>query len=410
MEKVVKISRPNPHSGQEEALQGLKRFNVWAMGRRYGKTVMAIDLAMEAMIDGKLVGYYVPTPEFAEEFWEEIKERLDSIILYKSESKKIIRLITGGELKIWSLEKLRSSRGRKYHRVIIDEAAFAKDLEYSWNKVIRATLTDYRGDAFFFSSPVFGTYFHTLFGNSKKYDNWASLQMPTHKNPYINQDELIEIEKTTDPLTWAQEYLAQFVNMAGRAFAYCFDRNKHVKDFGEFKKSLPVYLSFDFNVDPITCIASQHPDDYSYIYVRHEFRLGNSDIWKLCEAIKVKLDGFYFIVTGDASGQNRSGLARDNINYYTVIKSELNLQSGQIKVPNANPSIKNNRILLNSLLYRHPKVMIHPECKYLIQDLELVQVKENGDIDKKNESLTHLLDTFRYYLNTFFYFFVKVKN
>lgn len=63
---------------------------------------------------------------------------------------------------------------------------------------------------------------------------------------------------------------------------YTFKRDKHVKDFGELREDLPVYLSFDFNISPMTCIASQHPDDHSYIFTRHEFRLMNSDIYEMC--------------------------------------------------------------------------------------------------------------------------------
>ncbi len=418
MQTETTISKPKWHSGQLAIVKFFKRFNVLAMGRRYGKTKAAVRLAMETMIEGKKVGYFVPTPEFAEEFWDEIKERLEPITIYKSESKRIIRIVTGGELKIWSMEKLRSGRGRKYHRVIIDEAAFGKDLKYSWEKVIRATLADYAGDAFFLSSPVFGSYFHTLFEMEKKFKNWASFQMPTDTNPYISKDELKEIEAELDPLTWAQEFLAQFVNMAGRAFAYCFDRKKHVptkeKPFnngnnGELRNDLPVYLSFDFNVDPITCIAAQHPDDHSYIYVRHEFRLRNSNIWELCDEIKTRLGGHYFIITGDASGKNKSAMVQDGLNYYLIIKAELKLKEHQFKIPGANPKHKNSRVLTNSLLYRHPKLFIHRDCPFLIEDLERVQVDKKGDIDKSDDALGHLLDTFRYYLSAFFSSFVRLR-
>lgn len=364
---------------------------------------------METMLAGKSVAYFVPAPDFAEDFWEEMKERLEGITIYKSEGKKVIRLNTGGTLKILSLEKKRAGRGKKYHRIIVDEAAYVKDLKESWEKAIRATLTDFEGDAYFFSSPVFGSYFQTLFDMAKRFGNWASFQMPTSTNPYISKSELKETEEQLDPLTWAQEFLAKFVNITGRAFAYCFSRDKHVKDMGELKKSLPVYLSFDFNVDPITCIASQHPEDKSYIYTRHEFRLSNSDIFKLCEAIKIKLDGYYFVVTGDASGKNRNAANKDGRNYYRIIKTLLKLQTHQFKIPKKNPFLKNSRVLCNSILFRHPKVCIHPECEHLIRDLELVQVKTNGEIDKSNQQLTHLLDGWRYYINTFFKSFINLK-
>lgn len=406
------IEKPRPHSGQSLILPKFKRFNVIANGRRWGKTKLAIKLAMDTMLAGDPVGYFIPSPDYAEDFWEEIKERLEPITIKKSEGKKTIDLITGGHLKIWSMKKKLAGRSKKYKRVIVDEAAFIENLKDAWEQQIRATLTDLEGDAFFLSSPKFGTYFHKVFGNCKKigFRNWASFQMATHTNPYISKKELDEIKSQTDPLTWAQEFLAKFVNISGRAFAYCFKRKKHVKDLGPLKKGRPVYLAFDFNVDPITAIAAQHADDKSSIYVRHEFRLANSDIWKLCDEIKLRLgDDYYFVVTGDASGKNRSAGMKDGMNYYHIIKAELELKNFQFKIPKKNPFIKNSRVLVNSILYRHPAIHIHPDCEHLINDLELVQVKENGDIDKSNNQLTHLLDAFRYYLNTFFKGFVKLK-
>lgn len=433
---TTRIRKPRPHSGQSIVLGLLKRFNVLANGRRWGKTILAVKLAMETMLNGGdlskdgtyrkggRVGYFVPTFDFAEDFWEEIKERLEPITIYKSETKKIIRLNTGGELQIFSLEKKRAGRGKKFHRVIIDEAAFVKDLKESWEKVIRATLTDFKGDAFFLSSPIFSSYFHELFLNQNKegFSNWASFKMPTSTNPIISEEELEEIKSQLDPLTWLQEFMAEFVNLLGNAFAHCFSEEKHVVKKGELglkkfdngnknelRTDLPVYLSFDFNENPMTCIASQHPEDKSYIFTRHEFRLEKSDIDELCDIITTKLGGHYFIVTGDKSGSNKTGLQK-NLNYYIRIKAKLGLEPHQIILPNKNPFISNNRVLCNSLLYRHPALFIHEECKYLIKDLEMVSMTKDGDIDKKsNPALTHLLDGWRYYLNTFFKSFVKLK-
>lgn len=411
MEEIVQISKPAPHTGQIAVINQQRRFNVLANGRRWGKTKFAVKLAMETMIDGGPVGYFVPTFDFAEDFWEEIKERLEPITIYKSESKRIIRTNTGGELKIWSLEKKRAGRGRKYKRAIVDEAAFVKDLKESWEKVIRATLTDLQGDAWFLSSPIFGSYFHELFINADKYENWASFQMATASNPYISNAELNEIKNQLDPLTFAQEFEAQFINLIGNAFAHCFNKKKHVKNCGDLKKKLPVRLSFDFNVNPMTCTASQHAADKSWIYTRYEFRLENSNIYDMCDMIKTKLGGYYLTVTGDATGSNRSGMVEgENMNYYKIIKAKLGLTDDQMQVPKTNPLVKNNRVLCNSLLFRHPKMIIHPECEHLIKDLELVQVLGNHEIDKKtNPKLTHLLDTWRYYLNTYFRSFVKLK-
>jgi hypothetical protein len=229
-------------------------------------------------------------------------------------------------------------------------------------------------------------------------------------NPHLPQSYKDALE-TLDLITYERFVKGNWdIIDVDMPYCYSFNPTTHIKDMGELNHEEPVYLSFDFNVDPITCIASQHPKDHSYIYTRYEFRLSNSDIWQLCDRINAKLGDYYMIVTGDASGKNRSAMTKDGQNYYTIIKTELGLTDRQVVVPGANPLIKDSRVLCNSLLLRHPSIYVHPECVFLIEDLQYVEVNSKGEIDKdKDKHQTHLLDCWRYYLNSFFKYFVKVK-
>ena len=69
----------------------------------------------------------------------------------------------------------------------------------------------------------------------------------------------------------------------------------------------------------------------------------------------------------------------------------------------------NSFVLINSLFSRHPNIYINPECRHLIKDLEMVQVLEDYQIDKKDKELSHLLDCLRYYLETYFMSFLKIR-
>lgn len=424
MPNEILISTPRPHAAQQAVLDAAKRFNILDIGRRWGKTKLGVLLAMETILDGDPCGYFVPTYDFGEEFWEEIKERLEPITSYKSESKHIIRTITGGSLKLWSLEKPRAGRSRKYKRVIIDEAAFAKDLKTSWEKAIRPTLADMKGDAWFLSTPDGFNYFHTLYENELKHFNWKSFKMPTSSSPYITAEELAEIKLQLDDLTWLQEFEGEFVDFTGRPFAYSFRPRdvvnldgtvlkSHVGSCGAPTKSLPLILSFDFNLDPITCSVQQHPENREWIKIYKEFRLEDSNTYALCDAIIALygLDDFYFKVTGDASGESGSTMVEENVNNYTIIQQKLNLELSQILLPGANPGHKENRVLTNSLFQRHDNILIDADgCPYLIDDLKFVQINDEGKIDKKKDARrTHLLDCLRYYFNTFHGDFVKLK-
>ena len=131
-----------------------------------------------------------------------------------------------------------------------------------------------------------------------------------------------------------------------------------------------------------------------------EFRLPNSDIYALCKEIRTYFyETIYFKITGDATGQARTAMTKGHTNYYLIIKSELRLSNANFDVPRSNPSVKNTRVLMNTLFMR-TDFLIDDSCKYLIDDLHYVEVNEHGEVDKKKaeaDGMNHLLDCLRYY-------------
>lgn len=408
----IEVRRLKLHPAQQEIIKNAKRFNSVRFGRRGGKSRLGVYLAQNTMLKGGPVGLFVPTHTYSEDFWEEIKERLHPITSYKSESTKVLNIHGGGHLKIWSMEKERAGRGRKYKRVIFDEFAFAKNPKKTWELAVEPTLADMLGDAWFLSTPNgHVNYFKDICENATpdekfpgKHLDWKSFHFPTSSNPFIDKEELKRLENQTDPLTWAQEYMAEFVTFAGKPFAYSFDRKKHVKEFNGPDPKYPLRISFDFNIDPMTCTI--HQDIGNSSRTHDEFKLKSSNTYELCDAILAKYGDFYLEVTGDATGQSGNAMVARNINNYTIIKNKLQLTNNQLFVPEKNPDHSNSRVLCNSLLYRHPDYLIHPRCKGLILDLELVEMKDDNTIDKKKYGAHHL-DAWRYYNNTFHYKFLK---
>lgn len=393
-----------------------KRFNVLKCGRRFGKTQLSKELVINPLLDGKRVGYWYPNYKDGKDVWSDLKYTLHEVIASKDEQLRQIKLITGGQLDMWSLEDPNGGRGFKYHRAIIDEAEKAPKLKEGWEQTIRATLVDYSGDAFFMSTPKFGnTYFKTdLFTNQDKYDNWQSWRFTSYDNPFLSPKELDEVKATLDPLVFACEYLAEDVDITDNPFAWAFNKDKHIaKDLDNpiwrGDKNNYMYLSFDFNRNPITCAAIQHIN--GCIYVIKQYKLNNSDIYKLCEQIKTEFGDFHFKITGDATGRNSSALVIDNLNYYFLIKKLLQLGDKQFRVESINPRIEENQLLVNSILSNYP-VQIHPlNADALIYDMLNVSINADGTIkkgDRKDpKQQADALDCFRYYINTFHKNFVR---
>lgn len=399
----LKVVLKKLHAGQDQVLTARKRYNVLKIGRRFGKTTMAVhELLPQVALDGLPCAYYAPTYKDLEEVWIELRHIMTPVIDTKNEQTKQMRLITGGVIDFWSMEKPDSGRGRKYARVVIDEAEKAKKFREAWQTTILPTLMDYKGDAWVLSTPKFGpTYFKELFVNGKEgKDDWASFNLSSYQNPHIDVTEIDNMRTVMDELSFRCEILAEDVSVSNNPFAYAFDTAKHVVAC-EFNQLQTVYLSFDFNVDPITCIAVQHYD--GTIKVIKEFYLRNSDIYQLCDQIAAAFPKASLVVTGDATGANRSALTAGNYGYYDVVQTRLNLSRTQMQQPAVNPSIRDTRVLVNSLLQNYP-VQIDPSCTWLVKDLQYVEVDDEGDIIKDRSTdlrKADLLDCWRYYCATF---------
>jgi hypothetical protein len=219
-------------------------------------------------------------------------------------------------------------------------------------------------------------------------------------NPWVT-DEQWKMWANMDDALYAQFVKGSWdFAKPANVFAYAFNEKTHHRLL-EYNDDYPLYLSFDFNVEPITCICAQH-DDFDFIHIFKEFRLINSDIEELCDRIAAEFPNGHFLVTGDATGAHRTALKK-NLNYYKVIKTVLHLSPLQLKVPRGNPSVRNTRVLSNSLLSKHGNYWINTlACPHLTLDLNGVVVDDKGDIDKdKDKRQTHLLDAWRYYNWTF---------
>ena len=179
------------------------------------------------------------------------KATLASLLVASAKTPPALRLSTGGRVDFWSLENPISARGRRYHRVVIDEAAFAKDggvnsddsMMAIWEKAIKPTLFDYGGTALVCSNSAGknpDNFFYNLC-NDPRY-GFVEFHAKTMDNPLLpkcNEGEtekawrerragfIEDLKANNDPLVFAQEYCAEFVDWSGVAF---FSREKLLVD------------------------------------------------------------------------------------------------------------------------------------------------------------------------------------
>lgn len=185
---------------------------------------------------GNPAAWFSPTYKMLGEVWREVRNILQPVTRSISVQEHRIELTTGGVIDMWSLDTADSVRGRKYARVILDEAAMVANLTEAWNAVVRPTLTDYRGDAWFLSTPKGQNFFWQLYLRAGDDPDYAAWQMPTVENPIIDPEEVEEARRQLPERTFQQEYLAEFIEESGGVFR----KVREAIDAGRSANELPI--------------------------------------------------------------------------------------------------------------------------------------------------------------------------
>ena len=265
-----RVVLPTFHKDQATAFWKMQpsRFKALRAGRRWGKTDYGKTWILDGLARGYPCAWYAPQHKTWSEAYSEMVDHI-KVLLEPGSSKggAVMRSSTGGRLDFWTLENPISGRGRHYRRVVIDEAAFAKDGDNTddaslmgiYEKVIKPTLFDYGGDILVCSNSH-GKNPNNFFYNictDPKY-GFIEYHAPTHRNDRLpkrmpgetpiewlarRQKLLDDLKTDNDPLVYAQEYLAEFVDWAGAAF---FMPDKWYVGTGEDAKLVP---------QPNTCMA-----------------------------------------------------------------------------------------------------------------------------------------------------------
>ncbi len=192
-------------------------------------------------------------------------------------------------------------------------------------------------------------------------------------------------------------------------FLYSFNADKQVKPV-TIDDNLPIWATFDFNIDPMSCTIAQRPNINKLVCLK-SIQLDNSDIYQMTDRIKADYPGRIIIVTGDASGHNRTGAVRGKSSYWKVIKDELQLKDVNMKVRSQNIGLIESRVLCNSV-NQFVEITLDPEgCKQLINECKFAKVDDHGVLVKdRKKQKNDFLDGFRYLLDANFYDFLGKPN
>jgi terminase large subunit-like protein len=282
------IKRLIPHAAQARILAEARRFNVPACGRRIGKTELAVDRLVEtSYVEHSPAAYWAPTYKMLADTWAHLVEVLKPVTTKTSVQEKRLEVQGGGSIDCWSFEAPDACRGRKYRRAVIDEAAHSPGLKDGWEKAIRPTLTDLKGDAWFPSTPNGMNDFFMLYqlGLDPTEPDWACWQMPTSANPFIDPEEIEAARRMLPEDIFAQEYLASFIADSGAVFRHILSaatavRQEQAEEFHEYVIGCDWAKYQDFSV--FTVIDCRTREAWQYRYNRMEYEHQIERLLSLC--------------------------------------------------------------------------------------------------------------------------------
>ena len=206
---------------QQEVIVDPSRFKVICAGRRCGKSrLAAVTLLLKGLVcpKGSGVMYVAPTQGQARVIiWNVLTDLGKDVIASSHINNQEITLINGAVIYIRGADRPDTLRGVSLSYVVLDEYA---DMKPSvWEQVIRASLSDRKGDAMFIGTPKGRNHFFDLYQLGKAENNeYKSWSFTTYDNELIDPEEIENAKKTLSSFAFKTEYMASFDNAGSDVF------------------------------------------------------------------------------------------------------------------------------------------------------------------------------------------------
>jgi hypothetical protein len=228
---VIPLELPQFRLDQWEIVSHPAKRKCLAMGRRWGKSVLATCVAIPLAAGGARVAWCVPNYKNGRPLWRVIEQTLKPLeaagLCKINKSERTVQFTNGGFLGLYSMSNPDSIRGENFHLVIVDEAAMVS--EEAWTDCIQPTLADQDGDTILISTPKGRNWFWKEYQagliemekakKEKREPVAASWSAPTRNNPNPNIQKAADLAKgRISESSYRQEWLAEFLEDGGSVF------------------------------------------------------------------------------------------------------------------------------------------------------------------------------------------------
>lgn len=212
----------------------------------------------------------------------------------------------------------------------------------------------------------------------KKPDNYRLILAPTTQNTYLSPDFVASLKSAYDEEYYRINVLGEFGDYTSGLVVKNFNE-ENVKKL-HYQPDLPLHLTFDFNVDPMSCVCAHIVDDCIFYF--DEFILENStaestinEVIKRYSAHKGRI-----IINGDASGDNRS--TQSEWSNYVIIRNALKRhylnKRIEVNIRQYNPRIKHRISAFNAKVLGADgkrRLFVDKKCEKLLYNIYNLKYK-----------------------------------
>ena len=302
---------------------------------------------------------------------------------------KIIKFSNGSEILFAALEDPEKFKSLNLHWAEIEEASQITDS--SFKQLLGRLRNTYRGkDWVDFRYRLFG---HTNPQADKGWiwnrfvehskENYRLIIAPTTNNIYLPPHFIQSLKESFDEEYYKINVLGEFGDYSSGLVVKGFDEENKMNL--KYNYELPLYITCDFNVDPM-CWALAHKDREN-VYFFDEIVVENTSTQQCIDEFlrRYPKHKSEIIINGDASGDNRS--TQSEYTNYAIIKNALKnygYEDIKFKLRPYNPPIMNrisafNARVKNSKGERH--VFIDPRrCKWILYNIYNLSFKEGTSV------------------------------
>jgi len=213
------------------------------------------------------------------------------------------------------------------------------------------------------------------------------------ENTHVADTYFATLEQSYDEMMRKQYLDGEFVNLSGNRALWQFNRMKHVNPNADRVPGAPVWISLDFNINPMSAtVYNRLPGVLGGPMLRafDEICLNTSDTHEMAAVIKDRY-GTAVTIFPDPAGNARKTVWKGGTDI--GILREAGFTDIRFK-----PRIISVRDCLNAAnaFIERGLFEVHPRCKNFIADAEQCILKSGGlEIDKSNPMRSHWLDGFK---------------